>query len=152
MKVRVFDTEGVGLSHNAEKIHNLCYTEDGETFKYTTSYEEMKEWLSEDGILWVAHNAIRHDMPAINKVLGLEMTYKQFWDTLAVSWYLYPDRPKHGLEALGEEHGIKKVKVENHQWEEGDPELMRERVETDVLINYKEYLKQKRRLEEIYGQ
>ena len=151
MKIRVFDTEGVGLNNKAEKLHNLCYTEDGETFKYTTSYSEMKEWLSEPDVLWVGHYAVGHDMPAINKVLGLNMNYRQFWDTMAVSWFLYPDRSKHGLEAIGKEHGIKKVEVKEHQWAEGDPELMKERVIEDVKINWAEYLKQKKRLEEIYN-
>ena len=117
---------------------------------YTTSYSEMAEWLSEPDVLWVGHYAVGHDMPAINKVLGLNMTYNQFWDTMAVSWFLYPDRPKHGLEAIGKEHGIKKVEVQEHQWAEGDPELMKERVKTDVLINWAEYVKQRKRLEEIY--
>ena len=151
MKIRVFDTEGVGLNHKAEKLHNLCYTEDGETFMYTTSYEEMVEWLSEPDVLWVGHYAVGHDMPAINKVLGLNMNYRQFWDTMAVSWFLYPDRPKHGLEAIGKEHGIKKVEVKEHQWAEGDPELMKQRVIEDVKINWAEYLKQRKRLEEIYN-
>lgn len=150
MKVRVFDTEGVGLNHKATKLHNLCYTTDGTTFQYTTDYDTMREWLQEPDVLWVAHNAVGHDMPAIKAVLGLHMTYNQFWDTLAVSWALFPERPKHGLEALGKEHGVFKVVVEDHQWEEGDPALMRERVETDVLINWLEYQKQLKRLEEIY--
>lgn len=151
MKFRVFDTEGVGLNSAATKLHNLCFTDDGKQFHYTTSYEEMREWLSEPNVLWVCHSAVGHDMPAIKSVLGYEMNYKDFWDTLGISWYLYPDRPKHGLEALGTEHGIKKVKVEEHQWAEGDPELMKERVIEDVKINWSEFQKQKDRLCEIYG-
>ena len=150
MKIRVFDTEGVGLNYSATKLHNLCYTEDGENFEYTTDYNTMKEWLSEPNVLWVGHYAVGHDVPAVNTVLGLEMTYKQVWDTMALSWYLYPDRPKHGLEYIGNEHGIKKVDVANHQWEEGDPELMKSRVIEDVKINWQEYQKQKNRLLEIY--
>ena len=151
MKIRVFDTEGVGLNNSATKLWNLCYTEDGEEFHYTTDYDTMREWLQEPGILWVGHYAIGHDLPAIKAVLGLEMNYKQFWDTMYLSWALFPDRPKHGLEALGLEHGFPKVAVREDQWEEGDPVLMRERVERDVLINWCEYIKQRKRLEEIYG-
>src|SRR6056297_1168046 len=98
MKIRVFDTEGVGLNYSATKLHNLCYTEDGENFEYTTDYNTMKKWFSEPNVLWVGHYAVGHDVPAVNTVLGLEMTYKQVWDTMAISWYLSPDRPKHGLE------------------------------------------------------
>lgn len=180
MKIRVFDTEGVGLNSNATKLWNLCYTEDGEgceiccgegklmggpdtfgldcpeckgsglKFHYTTNYDTMREWLQEPDVLWVGHYSIGHDMPAINAVLGVGMTYKQFWDTMYVSWALFPERPKHGLEALGIEHGFPKVAVSEDQWEEGDPVLMRERVERDVLINWYEYQKQLKRLESLY--
>ena len=151
VKIRVFDTEGVGLNYKTEKLHNFCYTEDGENFAYTTSYDEMKQWLAEPNVLWVGHFAIGHDMPALNTILGTDLTYQKFWDSMYMSWALFPDRPKHGLEYLGVEHGVAKVKVEKHQWEEGDPELMRERVEQDVLINWKEFKKQEKRLLEIYG-
>ena len=150
MKYRVMDSEGVGLNHRASKLYNLCYTEDGQEFHYTTSYEEMKEWLQEPNVIWVGHNLIGHDCPAIKAVLGVDIPYKDCWDTLALSWVLFPDRPKHGLEALGKEHGVEKVVVEEHQWEEGDPVLMRERVEQDVAINFLEWKKQLKRLEEIY--
>lgn len=150
-KVRVFDTEADGLLDTITKIYVLSFTEDGEIFHTTSDYEVMKEWLSEEEVLWVGHFAIGYDMPAIKAVLGLEMTYKQFWDSMYLSWALFPERPKHGLEALGLEHGFPKVVVREDQWEEGDPVLMRERVERDVLINYHEYLKQRKRLEEIYG-
>lgn len=151
MKFRVFDTEGVGLNASATKLHNLCYTEDGKNFSYTTSYEEMVEWLSEPNVLWVGHYAVGHDMPAIKAVLEHNMSYQQFWDTMSGSWFLYPSRGSHGLEAIGREHGIKKVEVKEHQWVEGDPELMKERVIEDVKINWAEFQKQSKRLCEIYG-
>jgi len=151
MRVRVMDTESDGLAYEATKIHNMCYTEDGKEFHYTTDCDVMRQWLQEPDVLWVAHFGVGHDLPLINRLLGLEMTYKQFWDSMYLSWALFPERPKHGLEALGVEHGFPKVVVEEHQWEEGDPVLMRERVERDVLINWCEYLKQRKRLEEIYG-
>jgi hypothetical protein len=151
VKFRVFDTEGVGLNSGATKLHNLCFTEDGKEFHYTTCYDEMLQWLSEPDVIWVCHSAVGHDMPAIKSVLGYEMNYRDFWDTLGISWYLYPYRPKHGLETIGVEHGIKKVKVAEHQWVEGDPELMKERVVEDVRINWAEFQKQKARLCEIYG-
>lgn len=151
VKIRVFDTEGVGLNYKTEKLHNFCYTEDGENFSYTTSYDEMKQWLAEPNVLWVGHFAIGHDMPALNTILGTDLTYQKFWDSMYMSWALFPDRPKHGLEYLGVEHGVAKVKVEEHQWEEGNPELMRKRVIEDVKINWLEFVKQKKRLLEIYG-
>lgn len=148
---RVFDTEGVGLNHKTERLWNMSWTDDGEDIKFTTGYDQMREWLAEPDIIWVAHNAIDHDMEAFRVVLGVDLSYKWFWDSLAVSWALFPHRPKHGLEYLGKEHGILKVDVKEHQWAEGDPDLMKDRVITDVKINWKEFLKQKKRLEELYG-
>ena len=60
MKIRVFDTEGVGLNSSATKLWNLCYTEDGEDFHYTTDYDTMRGWLQEPDVLWVGHYAIGH--------------------------------------------------------------------------------------------
>lgn len=150
-KFRVFDSEGVGLNHKAEKLHNLCYTEDGESFKFTTDYSEMRKWLLEPNVFWVGHHAVGHDMPAINKVLGLELEYGQFVDTLGLSWFLEPSRKKHGLESYGLEFGFEKVVVEEHEWAEGDYDKMKKRVERDVLINWKLWEKQRTRLESIYG-
>lgn len=149
MKVIVLDSEGVGLGGKATKLHNLCTTQDGENFFYTTDHDEMREELLSADLL-VCHHIIGHDVPAFKAVLGIDIPYSKCWDTLGLSWYLFPNRPKHGLEALGKEHGYQKVKVESHQWEEGDPELMRARVIEDVKINWAEFVKQRNRLEEIY--
>jgi DNA polymerase III alpha subunit (gram-positive type) len=149
-KVYVIDSEGIGLAHHATKLHNLCWTTDGENFGYTTDYQEMRKFLTSGGI-YVCHNALGHDMPAFNKVLGLELTRDSFWDTLWMSYNLYPERKRHGLESWGEDLGVSKVKVEEHQWAEGDTELMRKRVEEDVKINWLVWLKMLGRYREIYG-
>ena len=151
MKIRVFDVETDGLLGSLTKIHNLCYTEDGENYHYTTSYDTMKEWLDEPDVIWVGHNIVMFDFEAIKRVLGVHLSYNNGYDTLAISWALYADRAKHGLASWGDDVGIQKVFVEDGQWESGDPELMKSRVEEDVKINWKVWKLMDQRLTEIYG-
>lgn len=149
-KLIVLDSEGDGLAYECTKLYNLCTTEDGENFFYTTNYDEMKkELLSAD--LLVCHNGVMHDKVVFNRILGIDIPYTKFVDTLALSWYLYPDRSRHGLESWGETVGISKVFVGEGQWSTGDPELMRNRVIEDVKINWKVWKHMEKRLKEIYG-
>lgn len=151
MKVRVFDVETDGLLNSLTKIHNLCYTEDGQEYHYTTDYTTMKKWLKEPDVTWVGHNIVMFDFEAVKKVLNVDLSYKNAIDTLSISWALYADRPKHGLASWGDDVGIKKVFVDEGQWESGDPELMKSRVEEDVKINWKVWKLMDKRLTEIYG-
>lgn len=151
MKIRVADIETDGLLKEVTKIHNFCYTEDGEDYKYTTDYEEMKQWLSEEDVLWVGHNFIQFDFPVVNKILGTKVGYQKGVDTLGISWAIYPERPKHGLKEWGETVGIKKVFVGDDEWSTGDPELMKNRVIEDVKINWKVWKLMDKRLDDIYG-
>lgn len=149
MKIIVLDSESDGLAYDCTKLHNLCTTENGEDFFYTTDYDEMKrELLSAD--LIVCHNAVRHDKVVFKRILGVDIPYTKFIDTLAVSWHLYPNRQKHGLASWGETVGINKVYVGSDEWETGDPELMRNRVIEDVKINWKVWKIMESRLKEIY--
>lgn len=149
-KFLVIDSEGNGLAYTCTKLHNLCWTEDGEEFGYTTDYDKMRDVLSQEDVLFVGHNIIRHDSVVFSRILNLHIPYQKFVDTLALSWFLYPDRSEHGLASWGANFGFHKTKVENHQWAEGDEALMRERVERDVLINWMLWEKMKKRLSEIY--
>ena len=149
-KFLVLDSEGDGLAYTCTKLHNLCWTEDGETFGYTTNYDEMREVLSQEDVLFVAHNVIRHDSTVFSRILGIHIPYQKFVDTLALSWFLFPDRPKHGLESFGQDYGLYKTVVNNSEWTIGEEILMKERVITDVKINWLLWCDIKNRLKEIY--
>jgi DNA polymerase III alpha subunit (gram-positive type) len=144
----VFDSESDDLAYAATKIHIMVWTDDGKSYHDTGDYGQMTEWLSEPDVLWVCHNAVKHDMVLFNRLLGLDLTYRQFWDTLALSWALFPDRPKHGLGALAKEYGTEKPDVED--WENVTYEQMLHRCKSDVETNWVEWIKQKKRLEELY--
>lgn len=150
MNLIVLDSEGDGLAYDCTKLYNLCSTSDGENFFYTTNYEEMREHLLSADLL-VCHNGVRHDSVVFKRILGVDIPYNKWIDTLAISWALYPDRSKHGLESWGETVGIKKVEVKQEEWSEGDEELMKSRVIRDVDINYRVWIKMLSRLKEIYN-
>jgi len=149
MRILVADTETDGLAYDCTKLHVMSYTEDGETYHSTGDYDDMRAVIKSADLL-VMHNAVMHDMVVFNRILGIPMDYRRYVDTLWVSRYLYPDRASHGLDAIGREHGVKKPEV--HDWENLSYEEYAHRCVEDVKINWLEWVKQKKRLEEIYEQ
>ena len=147
MRIIVADTETDGLAYDCTKLHVMSYTEDGETYHSTGDYDDMRAVIKSADLL-VMHNAVMHDMVVFNRLLGIPPVYKKYIDTLWVSRYLYPDRASHGLDAIGKEHGVAKPKVDD--WENLSYEEYAHRCVEDVKINWLEWLKQKKRLEEIY--
>lgn len=160
MKFTIFDAEADGLlkdnffknQKSASVIYILSYQiiENGICIEKgsITDYQKMREFILAQECL-VGHNVLRYDLPLFKKILGIE--YKgQVIDTLGLSWYLYPYIKSHGLEAHGEALGVSKIKVENHQWAEGSPELMKLRCEQDVEINVLLFIKQFKYLNKLY--
>lgn len=107
----------------------------------------MKKILTEADVL-IGHNICRFDIPVVEQLLGIKIKAKLV-DTLALSWYLYPSRLKHGLEEWGEEVGVKKPEIDN--WENLSQEEYENRCCEDVKINVAIWNKFYRYLMEIYG-
>lgn len=156
----VFDIESDGLLDTITKIHVLSY----QIYKKNalvakgsiTDYNQMIRFLRVQKVL-VGHNIIRYDLPAIKKILGIDVTCTKV-DTLALSWYLYPmelkkgilqSRKEHGLEAWGEILGFKKPKVDD--WQNLSIEEYTHRCESDVEINTRLWHQMKEYLFKIYG-
>ena len=127
----VFDVESDGLLDRLTKIHVLSYTRDGKEVISTHDYYEMREFFTTEPVL-VGHNLVRFDIPAVEKVLGIKVKARLV-DTLALSWYLNHQRPKHGLEGYGEDYGVPKPVIKD--WDSLTPEDYRHRCEEDVKIN-----------------
>lgn len=128
----VFDVEGNGL--NPTKFWCLSQCKVGtDKVRSTTSYKTMKKFLTNADIL-IGHNIARWDIPHLERVLDIKITAK-IVDTLALSWYLYPNRVLHGLEYWGEEFGVPKPKIDN--WEDLTTEEYVNRCNEDVKINTK---------------
>lgn len=150
-KYTVFDLESDGLIENVTKIHCLSYSiyENQEKIesKTLTDYEEIKQFLSAQEIL-VGHNIVRYDIPVLEKILGIDLSSKRLIDTLALSWYLYPMKIKHGLEQWGDELGVKKPEIKD--WENLKIEDYIHRCESDVEINSLLFSKQLNYLIHLY--
>ena len=141
----VFDMESDGLLEAATKIHVLSYHKDGEVHS-THDYDEMREVLTGASTL-VGHNIIRFDVVLLEKLLDIKIEARLI-DTLALSWYLRPDRQRHGLEGYGEDYGIPKPVITD--WDSLTPEDYRHRCEEDVKINTRLYGEQLKDLRWLY--
>lgn len=140
----VLDIETDGFDYT--KIHCIAASR-GKSLKSTTSYKTMKAYLAKAKII-VGHNIVRFDIPALEEMLGIKIEAKLV-DTLALSWYLEPNRAMHGLEWWGEEFGVPKPKVDD--WEGLTPEEYMHRCEEDVKINTKLWERQWKQLLNMYG-
>lgn len=147
MKKYIIDCESNGLLKQATKIHCLCYQDmDGSDVVAIIDYDEMREFLSHEMIM-VGHMMVRYDKPLLEKLLEITIPWKAI-DTLALSWYLEPERAKHGLESYSEEMGIEKPKIENWEGQSVDSYIFR--CSSDVKINKAVWKKQYRYLIHLY--
>jgi hypothetical protein len=126
--MNVFDAEFDGLSPT--KSHCLSYREGGKVHTLF-GYDEIGDWLSKADTL-IGHNIIRFDIPHLERLLGIKIKARLV-DTLALSWYLYHQQVRHGLEQWGEEYGIPKPAIDD--WDSLTPEEYAHRCEEDVKIN-----------------
>ena len=82
----------------------------------------------------IGHNITLWDIPNLERVLGIKVKAKLI-DTLALSWYLYPERNRHGLEFWGQDYGVEKPKIDD--WDNLSLEEYKHRCSEDVVINTK---------------
>jgi DNA polymerase III epsilon subunit-like protein len=139
------ETDGV----NPTKIHCMSI-HDGETINTLSEYKDMLIFIASlnKNDRLIGHNFIRYDAPVIERILDTKIPC-QLVDTLALSWYLFHDYRKHGLEAWGERFGVPKPEVED--WENADLATYIHRCEEDVKINFKLWEAQKKYLEKLYS-
>lgn len=145
MKEIVFDFEGDGFQPT--KIHVLSY-HDGDRVVSLYDYDEIRSLLLREDIYLIGHNITRFDIPHLERLLNIKIKASLI-DTLALSWYLYPDRQKHGIESWGVDVGIEKPEIVD--WYNLTRETYTHRCEEDVRITKKIWELYKVRLAEIYG-
>ena len=135
MRFCVFDIETDGLLETLSRLHCLCaaiYEGNVLIEEVTiTTLEELVSFLKKQGIL-VGHNVKRYDFPAIKKLTGYDHK-GMIIDTLALSWYLFPEHEEHGLEIWGDRLGVAKPVITD--WENQSLEDYIHRCKTDVVIN-----------------
>jgi hypothetical protein len=152
----VLDIESNGLLNekseelNATKIHCICYQDiDNFTGKGSIiDYDGMRAFLAYPDLTIIGHNIIKYDIPLLEKLLSIKINARLV-DTLGLSWYLYPNRPTHGLEDWGEDLGVSKPKVVD--WNNEPIEVYVNRCSEDVKINTKLWNLQLEYLKEIYN-
>lgn len=142
----IFDIETDGV--NCTKIHCLAKRkEDGTDDGVYTDYDDMREFLQQEGLTLVGHNIVRYDIPVLERILGISIRAVLI-DTLPISWYTEPDRPKHGLESYGIDFGVPKPKIDD--WENLSIEEYSHRCSEDVKINLMLWEKQNKFLSKLY--
>ena len=148
MREFIFDIESDGLLDTVTKIHCLSYSQADGRFSGTIySEKDIRDFFSHD-YLYIGHHVIGYDFKALEKIYGIKRP-KHIFDTLAWSWYLFPDRASHGLESCGEDFGVPKPKIDD--WENLTIEEYTHRCEEDVKINTKLYELIKTKMKEIYS-
>ena len=153
-KLYVVDFESNGLVSEATKIWTMGIgwqnKEGNWVVKSTTDYNDMKKVLGNPENTIVCHNLIRFDVPLYEKIIG-EKVQASLVDSLGLSWYLYPERgqAEHGLAVWGEYFGVPKPKIDD--WDNLTVEEYCHRVEEDIKINIKLWVKQYEYLKKIYN-
>jgi len=144
--VPVFDIETDGLLDQMTKIHVLSWKGNDGNVHHTHDYEAMRIFFTEAPVL-IGHNIIRFDIPAVEKILGIEVKARLI-DTLPLSWYLNHDRMRHGLEGYGEDYGVPKPVIKD--WNTLTPEEYAHRCNEDVKINTRLYRDLDLKLNKLY--
>lgn len=87
-----------------ELDNDNVYVFDGPTMK-----EDFKEFDKKVEV-YIGHNFLTYDAPAIRNLLGIDITLDRIVDTLILSRILYTGlRRRHSLESYGEELGFPKI-------------------------------------------
>lgn len=153
-KATVADLESDNLLDKATKLHVLGFQmaeKDILTFRGSDEAQRIVkffQWHLDNEIPVVMHNGISFDVPLMEKLFGVDLSKLMLIDTLALSWYLNPERKSHGLGTFHEEYGIEKPPVDD--WSEQPYEVYQNRVIEDVKINQALWKDLKRRLIELY--
>lgn len=149
----IADFEADGLLDAVTKIHTMSYQireQNGELSRVFTIRRDHKDYAQrvakffqyhiDKGIPVVMHNGIGYDVKMVEKILGIDLTKLMVIDTLALSWYLSPERNLHGLDSFFGDYGIAKPTIEHWEQQEGETlgqflDSMEHRCTEDVKIN-----------------
>ena len=145
----VFDIETDGLLDSLTKLHVFSWKYNSDIIKSTNDPEVIREVMTQPDTLYIGHNIIQFDLPALRKLGIVDVSWTKCADTLGLSWCLFPDRQKHGLGPWGDDLGVEKPEVED--WVNPTYEQMCHRCESDVAINHLLWVKIKEKLNELYS-
>lgn len=88
-----------------------------------TNYAEIREFLSRPNSVYVGHNIVKYDAPALNLLAGSNLRIGQLVDTYILTTLYSPNlRGGHSLEAWGNRIGI--AKTDFNDWSRLSPEMI----------------------------
>ncbi len=133
------------------KLHNFCSidVETGEIILFEGSQREKLQAWFDEGHTFITHNCKLYDEPAL-QFLGYDTSKIKWIDSLPLSWYLEPQRLKHGLAEYGEEFGVPKPVIDD--WESQSQEEYNHRVTEDCRIQARLWKRQVKSLQSLYGE
>lgn len=156
----IADFEADGLLDTVTKMHVMSYQireMNGELSRVFTIRRDQANYKMriakffkhhiDKGIPLVMHNGIGYDAKLVGMMLAEELKELEcnlddlmVIDTLALSWYLSPDRRLHGLDSFFEDYGIAKPPIAHWEQQEGETleeflDVMEHRCSEDVKIN-----------------
>lgn len=136
-KVIVADIETDGLLDVTTKLHVFAFGVKQPDGKWkvdaTNNHKAIIKAFSNPENVFVMHNGLRFDKPALEKIYGIKVK-ATIIDSLSLSWWLFPTRKKrYGLEAFGEDYGIEKPPISD--WSTLSYEEYKHRCMEDVEIN-----------------
>ena len=138
MKTIVFDIESDGLLDEITKIHCIACKDivSKEEVQFTPdSLDGFAKYIDSVQCV-IGHNVVSFDIPAIKKILGIDLSSKKIVDTLLLSKLLNPDRPAHSLEYWGQQLG--NYKGDFHDWSAFTQEMLEYCIQ-DVRVNEQIY-------------
>ena len=155
-KATVADMEGDGLLDTISLFHVISLKMWGKDIVSIRGSDKGRlkaflRWHIDNRIPVVGHFFILFDIPAFEKVLGIDLSELMVIDTVALSWYLNTDRKVHGLDSFLGDYGIAKPVIGEDEWKlplqgelsnenfsivlEEHYQLMKHRCTEDVKIN-----------------
>ena len=143
MKTIVFDIESDGLLDEITKIHCIACKDlvSKEEVQFTPdNLDDFTKYINSIQCI-IGHNIVGFDLPAIKKILGIDLNDKKIIDTLILSKLLNPDRPAHSLEYWGQQLG--EYKQDFHDWSVFTQEMLEYCIQ-DVRVNEQIYYALKR--------
>jgi len=145
----IFDIEADSLyDEHLTRVWVVSYLLDGKVHSITER-EDIVALFGNTDYVFIGHNIYCYDLLVLRKLYGIEVSYRNAIDTLALSWYVYPKRASHGLESYAKELcGDSKVEIPD--WKNLPLETYIERCEKDVAITEAAYNHLMEKLNAIY--
>lgn len=106
----IFDVEADGLLDTIKNV--WCVVAKNVATKEVvklTAYADIRNFFNRQDCIFVGHNILSYDVPALNRVCGTSIPYDRCVDSLVLSYLYHPTMPNgHSVDAYGERFGIPK--------------------------------------------